>query len=472
MLDRRAQPFVPVYTELFRAVPDAAGRSGYALSGSVAVFFSTIVYLQGSPADGRRQTRSEIDGKERFVARTPSAGDLTRMYGWTYDEIQGWAETLAAPRSCPHCARAHALLRIERRPGHRNRYRLLRCQDLGDDECTSPSLTVREKRAPTGAADPATRPRRTEQQVSLPFDPPETVGVRPASIGDEGGGGNAGEGGTLGQTPTVFSGAAFSSGVETLGQCPKVGPGTNPSQDRAVFATPRTDEEARIMVLRGFAKLEGANVELPALTVLARAIADPAELLNALIFAIAAASLDHVPLDAITAQKAAERYQERLAKPSDNVRGPDWATARIHDLARTCEPHTTPVHARAMRDEFYAHCLEHAGGDAREAGDELQRILTDPRICGTVGVDPPLKPLALLRDAFRKGWIWTRAYDDDGTGALARAFERLSPGDRAEVEHIIGDALTGQPLNYARLRTHHISSKPMIAYLQRRFAAT
>jgi len=121
MLDRRAQPFVPVYTELFRAIPDAAGRSGYALSGSVAVFFSTIVYLQGSPADGRRQTRSEIDGKERFVARTPSAGDLTRMYGWTYDEIQGWAETLAAPRSCPHCARAHALLRIERRPGHRNR---------------------------------------------------------------------------------------------------------------------------------------------------------------------------------------------------------------------------------------------------------------------------------------------------------------------------------------------------------------
>ena len=150
----------------------------------------------------------------------------------------------------------------------------------------------------------------------------------------------------------------------------------------------------------------------------------------------------------------------------------NWALERILELARQREPGTTLGQAAKICDEFYRSCVEHVGGDVAAAESELQRIVTDPRFCGTTGRKPPRKPIALIRTAFREGWIWTRAEDDDGTGQFARAFAQLAPGDQSEVArlfraHAAGDA----PLDVRRLRRHGISSKGMVAFCRARFGA-
>ena len=77
----------------------------------------------------------------------------------------------------------------------------------------------------------------------------------------------------------------------------------------------------------------------------------------------------------------------------------------------------------------------------------------------------------MLRDGFKKGWIWTPSHEDDGSGQLHRAFERLAPGDQAVVEQIFRSA-DGLRLDLARLRRHGVTSKQMIAYLRQRFSAS
>ncbi len=469
-LDRRPQPFIPVYAELFRAGRDTAGRDGYALPGSVAVFYSVIVYLQGSPTDGRRRSRAETDGLERFSPRTVGAGDLSRMYGWSYDEIQSWAETCAVARACPHCERGHALLEIDRRVGKRNRYRLVRCQDLSDEQCCSLQAVARKKRQATGAADPKRRQSREDAQQSLPF----ASRLDETMLAAE----------TLGESPRVGTSeaalpalAATGIPVGTLGKSPRVSVdsrtdlGRSAADDSTSRSVPASVDEAKMMVLRGFAALQRIDASAETLAVIARAVDEPEELLNALVFTVALASIEHVPICPSLAQAAMDRRTERSVEPSENVRGSDWADNRILELARRVEPHTTTAQVSSMSGEFQAQCLAHAGGDNAEAAKLLQRILTDPRICGAPGCDPPLKPLALLRDGFRKGWIWTEAHQDDGSAPLARAYERLNPGDRHEVERIFRNRSEGASLDIARLRKHKITSKAMIGYLARRFDA-
>jgi hypothetical protein len=449
-LDRRAQSFVPVYTELFRSTRDVNGRVGYGLSGNVAVFFSVLIHLQGSPADGRRQSRSELDGKERFSARTLSAGELTRTYGWTYDEIQSWAENCSAPHACPHCERAHPLLQVERRTGHRNRYAIVRCQDLADDDCVPIALTARAKRVPTGAADPAARFLRDDPQATLPFDSPVTLGKSPKVTDAE-------PSRTIGQTPTVRTPLAAQS----------VAAGSS----SAAQIEPETDLEARVMVLRGFAKLQAARIDSESLAAIATLVEEPEELLSTLIYVFASASISKI---AITPAYVTEALLKRAAPqktPEHETRGSEWATNRLLELARLREPSTSYAQARTMRDEIYARCLDHTDGGATEAEDELSRIVTDPRICGAHGKDAPKSAIAMIRDGLKKGWLWIPAQDDDGTGPLERAFERLSPGDQREVELIFRSS-EGGVLNYARLNKHRIGSKSMIAYLRRRFSDT
>ncbi len=128
--------------------------------------------------------------------------------------------------------------------------------------------------------------------------------------------------------------------------------------------------------------------------------------------------------------------------------------------------------AAKICDEFYRSCVEHAGGDVEAAQSELERILTDPRFCSTPSREPPRKPIALMRTAFREGWIWKRAEDDDGTGQFARAFAKLPPGDQAEIARIFrAHAVDQTPLDIGRLKRHGVSSKGMIAFCRTKFEA-
>jgi hypothetical protein len=480
-LDRRSQPFVPVYLEFVTS--PKSDRPGYGLSGSVAVFYSVLLYLTGTPADGRRQSRGEMEHKDRFVKRSPSAGGLSKTYGWTYDQIDSWSRACAAPRSCPHCQRAHPLLRIERRNGKKNTYVIVRCQDVSDDDCLPTALVDRAKRPPTGAADPKTRTLRDDPRVGLPgFDglltpaPPmadlaaaaiKTVGERPkvsASNADAGIAPAAGAAaGLAGQTP--FNGA------QTVGQSPRVGSRVDNTGASAIAG--------RTRVLEGFAIIERVSVPQEAVAAIAAIVEEPADLYSSLIAVLAAASIEHcaITADFASAILAQRRVAQAQLEPSKDIARAgttsptiDWATQRIYELAVKREKNTTLGRARAYHAEFYEHCLAHTGGDPVKAESELARVLTDPRCCGYMGKEPPTKPIAMIRSGFRDGWIWIDAASDDGSGQLARAFERsLSLERQAEVERIFRANAAGEPLDYGRLREHRITSRSMITYLHRRF---
>jgi hypothetical protein len=276
---------------------------------------------------------------------------------------------------------------------------------------------------------------------------------------------------TLGQSPKVQQDTAG----QTLGESPKVRVETAGSAASTklvdLAGEPTTDHDARVLVLRGFAKLEGAAIAPESIAELATLVQQPDQLHDVLVYVIAAASIEHAPITPAFVVAALEKRLGTVDQPAEDVRGAEWGTAQIHELARRAEPRTSLAQAKALRDEFYARCITHVSGDAALAEDELARIVTDRRICGGAGVDSPQKPIAMLRDGFKKGWIWTPSHEDDGSGQLHRAFERLAPGDQAVVEQIFRSADRSR-LDYARLRRHGVTSKQMIAYLRQRFSAS
>jgi hypothetical protein len=495
-LDRRNQPFVPVYTELTRTGTDGKGRIGSELSPGAAYFYSVVIGRQGLHTDGRRASQAEREGEAHFRPHDLSAGDFVSDYGWTHETVQGLAKECARPHPCWHCGRAHPLIRVEHTLGCRNRYIILRCQELRDEECLPLSMIERPKRVLTGAAAGVRTVRGNSQQTTLTLEKPlrELEIVRPCrSLSD------------LASSETIRDCRTVSS-VDDI--------------------PPRNDVEARLMILKGIVKLNGLTVASDVLRAIATdvQVTGAAELEKALIGAVVASSVQQAPITATlvaeTLAKQASSEQQvsdgrfpsdaAASKPTDNigqfrvrqpaeptdnvgrfVRSPsskltdtvgqslspakavgvlNWATERIIELARQREPGTTLGQAAKICDEFYRTCVEHVGGDVAAAESELQRIVTDPRFCGTTGRTPPRKPIALMRTAFREGWIWTRAEDDDGTGRFARAFAKLAPGDQTEVAqlfraHAAGDA----PLDVGRLRRHGISSKGMIAFCRARF---
>jgi hypothetical protein len=503
-LDRRNQPFVPVYPELTRTGTDGKGRIGFELSPGAAYFYSVLLARQGLVTDGRRASQVEREGEARFRPQDLSAGDFVSDYGWTYETVQGLAKECARPHPCWHCGRAHPLIRVEHTPGCRNRYIILRCQELRDEECLPLSMIERPKRVPTGAAAGVRFAREDPQQPTLPLET-----VRPCrSLSD------------LDSSEAL----RHCRSVTDLDSSETVQPYQTISSD----LPPQNDVEARLMILKGIVKLNGLTVASDVLRAIATdlQITGAAELEKALIGAVVAASVQRAPITATlvaeTLAKQASSEQQvsdgrfpsdaAASKPTDNIgqsrvhqpAGPtdkvggfarstsseltdnvgqlsraakpfgvrNWATERILELARQCEPGTTLGQAAKICDEFYRRCVEHVGSDVAAAESELQRIVTDPRFCGTTGRKPPRKPIALMRTAFREGWIWTRAEDDDGGGQFARAFAELAPGAQAEVARLFrAHAADGTPLELSRLRHHGISSKGMIAFCRARFGA-
>ncbi len=497
-LDRRHQPFVPVYTELSRSGPDRKGRIGSELSPAAAYFYSVIISRQGLATDGRRVTQSEREGQTPFRPHNLSAGDFVADYGWTYETIQGLAKECARPHPCWHCGRAHALIRVAHTRGRRNRYIILRCQDLRDEECLPLAMIRRPKRVPTGAAAAMRAVQMKELQTTLTFE--EAVG----------------EPGTVRHSRSLPDAETS----QTVRRCRTV-----PSVDDI---PPESDFEARLMILKGIVRLNDVTVAPEVLRVIASElqVTGAAELERALIGAVVAASIQQTPITAtlvvetLARQATSEQHvsdgplqsDAATSKPIENV-GPSsvnqpvqptddvgrfvqsasskltdtvgqlsqtahvsevrtWATDRVLELARRSEPGATLGQAAKICDEFYRRCLEHVGGDVRAAESELQRIVTDPRFCGTPSRKSPRKPIALIRTAFRDDWIWTRAEEDDGAGQFARAFAKLAPGDQAEVARLFeDDAAGGSRLDLARLRRHGVSSKGMIAFCRARFGA-
>ncbi len=496
-LDRRHQPFVPVYTELSRIGPDGKGRIGSELSPAAAYFYSVIISRQGLATDGRRVSQSEREGQTPFRPHNLCAGDFVADYGWTYETIQGLAKECARPHPCWHCGRAHALIRVAHTRGRRNRYIILRCQDLRDDECLPLSMIQRPKRVPTGAAAGMRAAQKNDLQTTLALE----EAVR--------------------EPGTVRHSRSLPEAETSQTARPRR---TVPSVDDV---PPESDFEARLMILNGIVRLNDVAVAPEVLRAIASElqVTGAAELESALIGAVVVASIKQTPITAalvvetFARQSTSEQHvsdaplQSHAAnsKPIENVElscvsqpvqptddvgrfvqsapskltdtvgqlRPDqafevrrWATDRVLALARRSEPGTTVGQAAKICDEFYRRCLEHVGGDLAAAESELQRIVTDPRFCGTQSRKPARKPIALIRTAFREDWIWTRADEDDGAGQFARAFAKLAPGDQAEVARLFEDhAAGGSPLDLARLRRHGVSSKGMIAFCRARFGA-
>ena len=496
-LDRRHQPFVPVYTEFSRIGPDGKGRIGSELSPAAAYFYSVIISRQGLATDGRRVSQSEREGQTPFRPHNLCAGDFVADYGWTYETIQGLAKECARPHPCWHCGRAHALIRVAHTRGRRNRYIILRCQDLRDEECVPLSMIQRPKRVPTGAAG-MRAVQKNELQTAFALE----EAVR--------------EPGTVRHSRSL----PVAETSQTARPCRTV-----PSVDDI---PPESDFEARLMILNGIVRLNDVTVAPEVLRAIASElqVTGAAELESALIGAVVVASIQQTPITATLvvetfarqstseqhvsdaplqshaapskpientapsgvsqrvqptddagrfAQSASSKLTDtvgQLSRPEQAFEVRRWATDRVLELARRSEPGTTVGQAANICDEFYRKCLEHVGGDLAAAESELQRIVTDPRFCGTPSRKPARKPIALIRTAFREDWIWTRADKDDGAGQFARAFGKLAPGDQAEVARLFEDhAVGGSPLDLARLRRHGVSSKGMIAFCRARLGA-
>ena len=318
VLDRRNQPFVPVYTELTRTGTDGKGRIGSELSPGAAYFYSVVIARQGLVTDGRRASQVEREGEAYFRPHDLSAGDFVSDYGWTHETVQGLAKECARPHPCWHCGRAHPLIRVEHTLGCRNRYIILRCQELRDEECLPLSMIERPKRVPTGAAAGVRTVRGNAQQTTLALEKPlrELETVRPCrSLSD-----------------------ADSS--ETVRQCRTVS-----SVDDI---PPQSDVEARLMILKGIVKLNGLTVASDVLRAIATdvQVTGAAELEKALIGAVVASSVQQAPITATlvaeTLAKQASSEQQvsggrfpsdaAAPKPTDNI-----GQSRVHQPAGLTE---------------------------------------------------------------------------------------------------------------------------------------
>ena len=145
-----------------------------------------------------------------------------------------------------------------------------------------------------------------------------------------------------------------------------------------------------------------------------------------------------------------------------------WARERLLELMKRREPWTTQGQAAQLYDEVHGRILARVGDDPVAIEREMQRILTDPRICGRID-DPTKNPIALLRASLADGWIWRPYEEDDGTGKLERAFRKLAPGVQSQITLIFErHRQAGEPLPYKQLEALGITSKPMISYLTKR----
>jgi hypothetical protein len=421
-IDRQHRPWIPLYREYLRRHEDASGQLGHGLDPGPTILYALIVHEQGTPLDGRLLSKAERDGNGRFVPRFLSAGTLVREFGWSYDQVQSWGEDLCRPHPCGYCRRAHPLIAIDRPRGQRNRYRLIRCADVPESACVPLAAAIRKRRPKTGGGRSA-----GDHQGSLDLER------------------------------------------------------TEPSENLRGFdgsgPPPSTAVEKRVLALAAIALLEEVTAAPDVCVTIATNVEtnDVALLRDVLLRVIAVASIRRLP---VTPELVNTSAAEAVEQPSGIVRhlGPvhvdaaapsdvtAWSFERILELARRREPQTSLGQASAYQTELLGHITRRLGNDSQVVERELQRILTDPRIVGTMA-SPQMNPIALLRDALKHDWIWTAAERDDGSTRYARAFLKLPPGAQNEVRNIFERHKTGEPLPARKLAELGITSRGMIAWL-------
>jgi hypothetical protein len=426
------------------------------------MLYSLILQRQGTPQLGRRPSAAERDGRETFSPNPITSTEILRRFAVSHDQLQNWEAVLAGPRPCAACERAHPMIRIQRRPGFPKQYTLLQCSDVAPGEAVPIARAVRGKRAKTGGA-------RLDRGDGL-FDPaPEPSDVLRGS-------GQRGDGTTPVGVSEKVRDLAASGG----------------SSD------PPSIVEARLIALIGISALEGVCAPPETLDAIAHNVdtTDVATLRDALLHVVAAAGIRHEALSpAFVTAALRERDILLAAAPlatgagdEDGLRvlpgsgEPGFlrnALLRVLELARRIEPETTITRARRYRDEIVAAITERFGqrtAAERDAGApaqvsneiierELFRILSDPRVVGTPD-DRTKKPIALIRDGLRTGWIWVAAEDDTDSHRLTRAFRKLGPGVQNAVLQIFEEHhSTREPLPRQRLAQLGVSSRAMIDHL-------
>jgi len=430
-IDRRHQVWVPLYLEFLRHGRDRNGRLGYGLDPGPAALLCIIIHRQGMPADGRRESKGERDGTERFRPHNLSAGELVRDFGFSYDQIESWGRRLQEHHPCPYCDRAHRVLTITQSRGRPNRYRLMRCNEVSDKECIPVAEAMPEKRKKTGG-------RVMPDDGSEPF--------------------------------------AFLTGrvdvAEPSGKLRQFGGGDEPPR-------PTSDTGKRRLALDAIALLEDVDAPADVLDAIASGVdtSDVALLRDTLLRVVATASIRRVAMTPGTVAEIVDDPDEvsekvRRSSPPVSVAEGDtttrWARERLLELMKRREPWTTQGQAAQLYDEVHGRILARVGDDPVAIEREMQRILTDPRICGRID-EPTKNPIALLRASLADGWIWRPYEEDDGTGKLERAFRKLAPGVQSQITLIFErHRQAGEPLPYKQLEALGITSKPMISYLTKR----
>lgn len=462
-VDRSARPWVPLYLDLIaRALPD--GRPGADTGPGPAMLYSLIVQRQGTPQLGRRPSAAERDGREKFSPNPITSTEILRRFAVSHDQLQNWETVLAGPRPCAACERAHPMIRVQRRPGFPKRYTLLQCSDVAPGEAIPIARAVRRKRAKTGGA-PADRADGLFDGAPAPSE--EVRGSAERS-----------------QT-TIPPRAGVSEKVRDLAA-------SGGSSD------PPSIAEARLIALVGISALEGVSAPPEILDAIAQNVetTDVAALRDALLHVVAASSIQHETLSpAFVSLALREREILLAASPPHGAAGNDGglhvlpndhdpaflrnALLRVLELARRTEPETTPTRARRYRDEIVAAITERfgqrtaaertAGAPAHVSNEiierELFRILSDPRVVGRPD-DRTKKPIALIRDGLRTGWIWVPADADTDGHRLTRAFQKLSPGIQSAVLRIFEEYhATREPLPRQRLAQLGVTSRAMIDHL-------
>lgn len=424
-IDRQHQPWIPLYFEYLRKHQDREGRPGLGLKPGPAILFALLVHRQGTPRDGRRAGRDEA-GTNRFVPRSTSAGDFVRDLGFTYDQVQSWGEDLEQPHPCMYCNRGHRLIAIERPPGRRITYRLIRCGDVSAAEAVPLGMLTRKVRKKTGG--------RGDALAEHPRLDLEVEGAEPSEF---------------------FRG--FNGGEP-----------------------PSTAIEKRVLALSAIALLEDVNVPPEIFPTIASVIDsnDVAELRDALLRVVAFAGIQHTTITADFARVVLEPSEKvrhlTAAPPAERIHDPNqtdrWALDRLLDLARRREPQTTHGQGVAYRNELVGRITERCGKDPIAIERELLRLLTDPRVCGTLDKPTP-NPIALLRSGLSEGWLWLPFESDDGSGRYLHALKKLPPGAQNEIQRIFESHRAGEPLPTRQLAELGVTSKGMIAYLSSTNAA-
>jgi hypothetical protein len=455
-VDRSGRPWVPFYLDLLtRQLPE--GKPGPNLAPGPAALYSLIISRQGTPQLGRRPSTAEREGRETFRPNPITSTEILRRYNVSHDQLQNWEAALETPRPCAACDRAHPLLRVVRRIGFAKRYELLQCSDVRPSEVVPIARAVRAKRPKTGGA-------LIDRGMPL-FSPDGEVSDKVRGSADQ---------------------LAAPSGVSEKARALALGDGEG---------GPPSVVEARLIALVAITALEGVTVPPDTLSALAHAIdtTDVAEIRDLLLYVTVAAGVRHAALtpafavaaleeratlSAAAPAAAAEQTGEPLRVLDGNRESPflERALARVLELARQAEPQTTLAIARRYRDEVITAVKQRFGQRVPDSPEpfeleddvlerEVFRIFSDPRVVGRPG-DRTHKPIALIRDGLKHGWIWTDPERDTGSHRLTRAFRKLAPGVQAAVLAIFEEHhATGAPLPRQRLLQLGISSTSMIQHL-------